>query len=111
MRSFKEIQNEAEKVKQAIKRCEIELNRYQTKLNELSKEVDVILQEAQTTQETSIDGKLCISVSELANLLGLSRPKAYEMISIKGFPALQIGRRIVIPVRQLSKWLEDNAGK
>ena len=111
MRNIKEIQTEAEEAKNAIKRCEIELDRYQSKLDELSDEMNVISQKERITPENVINGKLCISVSELARLLGLSRPKAYEMVSIKGFPALQIGRRIIIPVRQLCKWLEDNAGR
>lgn len=111
MRSIEEIRNETEGLKKAIERCEIDLYRYRAKLDELSKEMELVAQEEPSKPENMIDGKICVSVAELAKLLGISKVKAYEVVSTKGFPALEIGRRIIIPVRQLNKWLEDNAGR
>jgi DNA binding domain, excisionase family len=54
--------------------------------------------------------KLCISVPEVAEKLGISRPKAYELVQREGFPKIQIDRRILIPVAGLEKWLEVQAG-
>ena len=55
-----------------------------------------------------INNKLTLSVKELANQLSISKPKAYELVNAKGFPVVKIGNRIVIPIRQLETWLEEN---
>lgn len=55
--------------------------------------------------------KLTLSVEEMANELGISRPVAYELIKRDGFPAIRISeRRIIIPVEALRNWLNKNAG-
>lgn len=53
--------------------------------------------------------KLTITVEEMANVVGVSRPKAYELIHKEGFPAVRIGRRVVIPIDGLKRWLEEQA--
>lgn len=50
--------------------------------------------------------KLCYSVNELCPLLGISRPKAYELVKQDGFPVIRLGKRILIPRVGLEKWLE-----
>ncbi|MBQ3431964.1 MAG: helix-turn-helix domain-containing protein [Clostridia bacterium] len=51
-----------------------------------------------------------ISVKELANDLGISLPKAYELVKTQGFPSVRIGTRILIPIDAFRVWL-DNASK
>ena len=54
--------------------------------------------------------KLTVTVNEMAKMLGVSRPIAYDLTKKKGFPAIRISeRRIVIPVDALKKWLNDSA--
>ena len=53
--------------------------------------------------------KLTITVEEMANVVGVSRPKAYELIHKEGFPTVRIGRRVVIPIDGLKRWLEEQA--
>jgi len=53
--------------------------------------------------------KLAYSVLELAELLSIGRAAAYELTKTDGFPAIPIGRRIVIPVAPLEMWLERQA--
>lgn len=53
--------------------------------------------------------KLCISVPEMAKQMGISRPKAYELANSKGFPAIRIGKRIVIPCAAFADWLQKAA--
>lgn len=54
--------------------------------------------------------KLTISVNELAKMLGVSRPVAYELTRRDGFPAIRISeRRIVIPFDSLKEWLARQA--
>lgn len=51
--------------------------------------------------------KLTYSVDEMATVLGVSRPVAYELTRREGFPAIRVSeRRIIIPVDALKKWLD-----
>ena len=55
--------------------------------------------------------KLTLSVDELAQELGISKPLAYELTRRDGFPSVRISeRRIIIPVDALRSWLNANAG-
>lgn len=54
--------------------------------------------------------KLTLSVEEMAQTLGISRPVAYELIKREGFPAIRVSeRRIIIPVDSLKQWLNREA--
>jgi len=53
--------------------------------------------------------KLAYSVHELAELLSIGRNAAYELIKTEGFPAIPIGRRVIIPAAPLEAWLERQA--
>ena len=52
-----------------------------------------------------------LTVPEMAAVLGISRAGAYELAHSKGFPALTIGSRIVIPKDKLLNWIDENLGK
>lgn len=54
--------------------------------------------------------KLTVTVDEMAKIVGVSRPTAYELIHKEGFPTVRIGRRVVIPIDSLKRWLEEQAG-
>lgn len=50
--------------------------------------------------------KKVYSVPEAAEVLGISRSRMYELVKTDGFPVLNIGRRILIPIKALDCWLE-----
>ena len=55
--------------------------------------------------------KLTVSVDEMAAMLGISRPVAYELAKREGFPAVRVSeRRIIVPVEALKRWLNEQAG-
>ena len=56
------------------------------------------------------DLPLMLSVPDLTAALGISRSGAYELVKSKGFPALYIGNRIVIPKEELIAWIRRNTG-
>ena len=56
------------------------------------------------------DLPLMLSVPELTDVLGISRASAYELVKIKGFPALHIGNRILIPKEELITWIRRSTG-
>lgn len=49
--------------------------------------------------------KTTMSVQELSSQLGISLPKAYELVKSEGFPSIRIGTRILIPVDAFREWL------
>jgi excisionase family DNA binding protein len=55
--------------------------------------------------------KTTMSVQELALQTGLSLPKAYELAKSPGFPAIRVGKRILIPVDAYHEWLVIEANK
>lgn len=55
--------------------------------------------------------KATLSVQELAAQLGISLPKAYELVKQPGFPVLKIGTRILIPVDAFKAWLISNGNQ
>ena len=48
---------------------------------------------------------ILITVKEMADLLKISRSKAYEIIKDKTFPLIKIGKCIRINKKELFKWL------
>lgn len=50
--------------------------------------------------------KGCLTVDELAKYLSCGRSKAYELANRPDFPAIRLGRKIVIPVDSLQAWIE-----
>lgn len=52
--------------------------------------------------------KLTINVDEMAEALGISYPKAYELAKSEGFPALRIGKRIIVPIEAFKNWVSSS---
>ena len=55
--------------------------------------------------------KLVCSISEMADLLCIGRSKAYQLANMEGFPAVHIGKRIVVPIAALEDWLREHGGE
>ena len=53
--------------------------------------------------------KTTLSVQELSAQMGISLPKAYELVKSPGFPTIRIGTRILIPVDAYKEWLFKNS--
>ena len=49
---------------------------------------------------------LMLSVTDIAEVLGISRAGAYELVKAEGFPSLSIGTRIIIPKDELIAWIK-----
>lgn len=54
--------------------------------------------------------KLTLSVEEMGELLGVSRQTAYNLIHRADFPTLRIGKRVLIPKKQLEAWMDRQLG-
>ncbi len=51
--------------------------------------------------------RLTLTVDEAAQVLGISRALAYELIARRQIPSLRLGRRIVVPRRALEVIVEQ----
>lgn len=50
------------------------------------------------------------TIQELQEILHISKNQAYKIVKIKGFPNIQIGKKILIPEDDLNKWIKENLG-
>ncbi len=57
------------------------------------------------------DLPLMLNVQMIAAVLAISRSKAYELVSSKGFPALKLGNRIIVPREQFVEWVRNQTSK
>lgn len=54
--------------------------------------------------------RLVLTVAEAAELLGISRAFAYELVARGELPSIRLGRRVVVPRVQLLALVEADAG-
>lgn len=59
---------------------------------------------------TTIERKT-YSVQEAAKVVGISAPRMYDLVHSQGFPAIFIGKRIIIPRDKLHQWIDAEAEK
>ncbi len=53
---------------------------------------------------------LFLNVNTVAQVLGVSISSAYELMHEKGFPALRVGNRIIVPKEKFCQWVEEQTG-
>ena len=55
--------------------------------------------------------KLVFSISEVADMLGISLNHAYAMAKTGQIPSVKLGRRIVVPIDSLNRKINVEDGK
>lgn len=55
------------------------------------------------------DLPLTLKVHEAAAVLRISESKVYELAQSESFPAIRIGKRVVIPRDKLIQWMNNQA--
>lgn len=50
---------------------------------------------------------LALSAEDVAQVLGISRANAYILMHSKGFPTIQIGKRMTVPKDKLIEWINQ----
>ncbi len=60
------------------------------------------------TQKPELE-KAVYNIYEVAALLEINLPKAYELARQEKFPSIRVGRRIIVPKAAFHKWLEQAA--
>ena len=54
---------------------------------------------------TTNSSTVTMTVTETANVLGISRSSAYECVRLGAIPSIRLGRRIVVPRRAVEELL------
>lgn len=49
---------------------------------------------------------LALGADDVAQVLGISRANAYNLMRCKGFPTLKIGKRMTVPKQKLIEWID-----
>ena len=62
-----------------------------------------------TTYTNIKDLPLALNAREAAGVLRISKSKVYELARTESFPAVRIGKRVVIPRDKLIEWMNDQA--
>ena len=57
------------------------------------------------------EDKLCISIEEARQMLGIGRNLMLELIKTDGFPCIRFKRKIIIDKQKLKEWITENYGK
>ena len=60
-----------------------------------------------TSQQSSPGTKMTLSVREAAELIGISKPKMYELVHSNEIPSIHVGKKIVIARQALMDWLSE----
>ena len=49
---------------------------------------------------------LMLSVIQVAEVLGISKTSAYELVHFDGFPSITIGKRLIVPKDKFIEWIK-----
>ena len=61
--------------------------------------------------KTYDDLPLMLSVQDMSAVLGISRARAYELVKREGFPAMNIGSRIIVPKEEFILWIKQKVSE
>ena len=61
-------------------------------------------------QVTPSDAKITLTVTEAANMLGISLPKMYEIVRMGRIPSIRVGKKIVLARQAILDWLKWQEG-
>lgn len=65
----------------------------------------------QIVQQIIKDQKLTLSIPEAAKRLGISDTSMRQLARTAGFPAFQVGKRVLVSAKGLEAWVEEQAKK
>lgn len=63
----------------------------------------------QVIQQIIVENKLTYSIPEAAKVLGISENTMRQLARISGFPAFTIGTRLLVSIKGLDAWVDEQA--
>lgn len=62
------------------------------------------------TTFTSVDQlPLTLNATDVANILGISKANAYNLLNSEEFPTIHIGKRMLVSKDKLIRWLDSKS--
>lgn len=55
--------------------------------------------------------KLTLNATEVAELMGISRPTVYNLFNQDGFPVFSVGKRRLVSKAGLERWIAAQSGE
>ena len=52
-----------------------------------------------------------LQAGDVADYLGISKAGVYQLSKNADFPAIKIGKRVLVPKEAFIRWIEENTGK
>ena len=62
-------------------------------------------------ERIDLNMKVTLSLTEVAEVLGVSRPIVNRLVHQEDFPSFRIGKRIVVPKKALERWANEQINK
>ena len=81
-----------------------ERDMFEEKIEELNRQHETM------KVETVDDGKRTYTVSEIQDILGISRPTTYNIIASGVFKSVRVGSRIRVSKKSFDEWLDKQLG-
>ena len=53
---------------------------------------------------------LFLNTDTVANVLGIAKSTAYELMHEKNFPSIKIGNRLIVPKDKFREWIDRKSG-
>ena len=50
------------------------------------------------------------TIKDIQDIMGIGQNCAYKLVKIKGFPKIQIGKKILVPEDEFNNWIKNNIG-
>ena len=66
-----------------------------------------ILPDPESDKTMEIIPRMTLTVEEMAEELNVSRATAYKLVKENGFPAFNIGQRLLVNRKGLQKWIDE----
>lgn len=78
-------------------------------VNEIAILLKQVVEKLDSLMAPKEEGPMTISVAEAAKELGISVPKAYQVVHRKDFPSFEIDRRVRVIKADLPEWMRKQA--
>lgn len=57
------------------------------------------------------DNKIVYTIKEVQEILGLGKNNVYKLLKLPTFPVIKIGKRYLIPKKELEEWVSKSVRK
>lgn len=55
--------------------------------------------------------EITINAKEAAKRMNISMPTFYELAAVEGFPCIRVGKKYLVSVAGLERWVNENLGR